>query len=54
MKKLLRTLFGKNKEKESFEQFQEHEGSYLYKTPDGDYMLFEKAGNDSRTEEDKQ
>lgn len=46
MKKLLRTLFGKKKQ--SFEQFQEHEGGYLYKTPDGDYMLFEKAEKKSK------
>lgn len=43
MMKFIRTLFGKEKVKEYFEQFQEHQGGYLYKTPDGDYMLFEKA-----------
>ena len=49
LKKIINKVF--KKKKESFEQFQEHEGGYLYKTPDGDYMLFKKE--ESKTSPDK-
>ena len=41
-KAFLSKVFKKKKDA-SFEQFQKHDGGYLYKTSDGDYMLFEKA-----------
>ncbi|AJD93371.1 hypothetical protein JMA_40530 (plasmid) [Jeotgalibacillus malaysiensis] len=33
----------KKKKDASFEQFQKHDGGYLYKTSDGDYMLIGKS-----------
>lgn len=41
--KFLKSLFKRKKKREnepSFEQFQKLEGGYLYKTSDGDCMLF--------------